>query len=60
MRRQELGLADHVGFIRNNVDHYSGVTFGCHENYLVRGSAPLTNLAKKETERLERCLRGIR
>lgn len=31
-----------VNFIRNNIDHYSGATFGCHENYLVRRSAPLT------------------
>lgn len=37
-----LGLSDAVGFIRNNIDHYSGATFGCHENYLVRRSAPLT------------------
>ncbi len=37
----ELGLADRVGFVRNNVDYYSGATFGCHENYLVRRSAPL-------------------
>lgn len=37
-----LGLSDSVGFIRNNIDHYSGATFGCHENYLVRRSAPLT------------------
>jgi hypothetical protein len=37
-----LGLNSSAGFIRNNVDHYSGATFGCHENYLVRRSAPLT------------------
>ncbi len=39
---KDLRIADQVGFIRNNVDHYSGATFGCHENYLVRRSAPLT------------------
>ncbi|MCF7764979.1 MAG: proteasome accessory factor PafA2 family protein [Verrucomicrobia bacterium] len=39
---RSLGLSEHVGFIRNNIDHYSGATFGCHENYLVRRSAPLT------------------
>jgi proteasome accessory factor A len=39
---RELRLTDHIGFVRNNVDHYSGATFGCHENYLVRRSAPLT------------------
>jgi len=37
-----LGLADEISFIRNNIDHYTGATFGCHENYLVRRSAPLT------------------
>jgi proteasome accessory factor A len=37
-----LRLADKVSFIRNNVDHYSGATFGCHENYLVHRSARLT------------------
>src|SRR5438445_4747162 len=37
-----LGLAGEVSFIRNNIDHYTGATFGCHENYLVRRSAPLT------------------
>lgn len=31
-----------VSFIRNNIDHYSGATFGCHENYLLRRSAPLS------------------
>lgn len=38
---QHLGLRGHTGFIRNNIDHYSGATFGCHENYLLRRSAPL-------------------
>ncbi len=28
-----LRLDDKVSFIRNNVDHYTGATFGCHENY---------------------------
>ena len=39
---KEMHLADQVSFIRNNVDHYSGATFGCHENYLVRRTAPLS------------------
>jgi proteasome accessory factor A len=39
---KELRMADQVSFIRNNIDHYSGATFGCHENYLVRRTAPLT------------------
>lgn len=37
-----LGLASRCGFVRNNVDHFSGATFGCHENYLVRRSASLS------------------
>jgi len=39
---KELRFENQVSFIRNNVDHYSGATFGCHENYLVRRTAPLT------------------
>jgi hypothetical protein len=39
---KDLKLTDQVSFIRNNIDHYSGATFGCHENYLVRRMAPLT------------------
>ena len=39
---KEMHLSEQVSFIRNNVDHYSGATFGCHENYLVRRSAPLS------------------
>jgi proteasome accessory factor A len=38
---KELELNEVAGFVRNNVDHYSGATFGCHENYLVRRQAPL-------------------
>jgi proteasome accessory factor A len=37
-----LHVEREVHFIRNNIDHYSGATFGCHENYLVRRAAPLT------------------
>jgi proteasome accessory factor A len=36
------GIESQVTFIRNNIDYYSGATFGCHENYLVRRSAPLS------------------
>jgi len=39
---KEMHLSEQVSFIRNNVDHYSGATFGCHENYLVRRTAPLS------------------
>lgn len=38
-----LGLSGQAGYVRNNVDHYSGATFGCHENYLVRRGAPLND-----------------
>jgi len=37
-----MRLEREINFIRNNIDHYSGATFGCHENYLVRRGAPLT------------------
>src|SRR4030095_13697910 len=36
-----LGLKERVSFIRNNVDHYTGATFGCHENYSLERRAPL-------------------
>jgi proteasome accessory factor A len=38
---QALGLKGTVHFIRNNVDHYSGATFGCHENYSLERKSPL-------------------
>ncbi len=37
-----LGLGSRVNFIRNNIDHYSGATFGCHENYSLPRTAPLS------------------
>lgn len=37
---EALSLGDRVNFIRNNVDHHTGATFGCHENYsLLRRSS---------------------
>ncbi len=36
-----LGWTGQVKFIRNNVDHYTGATFGCHENYSLERRAPL-------------------
>lgn len=33
---EALGVADEVSFIKNNVDHVTGATFGCHENYLMK------------------------
>ncbi len=36
-----LKLVDQVSLIRNNVDHYTGATFGCHENYSLDRNASL-------------------
>jgi proteasome accessory factor A len=33
---REMGVESSVAFIKNNVDHHTGATFGCHENYLMR------------------------
>ena len=33
---QALGAGDEVSFIKNNIDHHTGATFGCHENYLMK------------------------
>jgi proteasome accessory factor A len=33
---EALGIEDDVSFIKNNVDHHTGATFGCHENYLMK------------------------
>lgn len=38
---RELGLEQRVSFIRNNIDHHTGATFGCHENYSLLRRAPL-------------------
>lgn len=37
-----LGLEGTVSFIRNNIDHHTGATFGCHENYSLPRTAPLS------------------
>ncbi len=37
-----LGVAGPVSFIKNNIDHYTGATFGCHENYLMKREAQFT------------------
>src|SRR6202789_2046501 len=31
-----MRAASHVSFLKNNIDHHTGATFGCHENYLMR------------------------
>jgi proteasome accessory factor A len=38
---QSLGFKGRVHFIRNNIDHYTGATFGCHENYSLERKSPL-------------------
>lgn len=38
----QLGVADRVSFIKNNIDHQTGATFGCHENYLMKREAQFT------------------
>ena len=37
-----LGASDQVSFIKNNIDHHTGATFGCHENYLMKREAQFT------------------
>ncbi len=39
---EDLGLKGEITFIRNNIDHYTGATFGCHENYSMDRYAPIT------------------
>ncbi len=33
---KSLKAAGHVSFLKNNIDHHTGATFGCHENYLMK------------------------
>lgn len=40
---RELGLDEAVSVYNNSVDHFGGHTFGCHENYLVRGDDDFLN-----------------
>ena len=42
MGLEALGVADQVSFLKNNIDHYTGATFGCHENYLMKREAQFT------------------
>jgi proteasome accessory factor A len=37
-----LEATDRVSFIKNNIDHSTGATFGCHENYLMKREAQFT------------------
>lgn len=36
----DTGLASHVAFYKNNIDHFTGATFGCHENFQARRDVP--------------------
>ncbi|MDH5640460.1 MAG: proteasome accessory factor PafA2 family protein, partial [Nitrospira sp.] len=38
----ELGWSETVSLFKNNIDHETGATFGCHENYLVTRRFPFT------------------
>ncbi len=40
----DLGLKGQASFIKNNVDHFTGATFGCHENYLLRRDIPFSKV----------------
>jgi hypothetical protein len=37
-----LRAENRVALIKNNVDHHTGATFGCHENYLMRRDVQFT------------------
>src|SRR5471032_2446313 len=39
---ESMGLAERVSFVKNNIDHHTGATFGCHENYLMKRNAQFT------------------
>jgi hypothetical protein len=40
-----LGVRDQVSFLKNNIDHHTGATFGCHENYLMRREVHFDHVA---------------
>lgn len=39
---EAMGVADSVAFLKNNIDHGTNATFGCHENYLMRRETDFT------------------
>jgi proteasome accessory factor A len=39
---QDAGLAEYVSLVKNNIDHETDATFGCHENYLVTRRFPFS------------------
>ena len=36
MAVEQMGAGENVAFVKNNIDHHTGATFGCHENYLMK------------------------
>ena len=40
---EALGVSEQVAFLKNNIDHHTGATFGCHENYLMKREAQFTH-----------------
>ncbi len=41
---EEIDPTGEAAFFKNNIDHYTGATFGCHENYLVRRDVPFSQV----------------
>ncbi len=39
---EAMGVAEKVAFLKNNIDHGTNATFGCHENYLMRRETDFT------------------
>lgn len=39
---EAMGVTDSVAFLKNNIDHGTNATFGCHENYLMRRETDFT------------------
>lgn len=39
---EAMGLQNQVCFVKNNIDHHTGATFGSHENYLMKREAQFT------------------
>ena len=39
---EAMGVGASVSFLKNNIDHNTGATFGCHENYLMRRETEFT------------------
>ena len=39
---EAMGVTGEVAFLKNNIDHGTNATFGCHENYLMRRETEFT------------------